>query len=180
MFTGVVAALTLGGTLTGCGDSDDDVHATPGSPAPSAPSTQVEGTRVAEVHVPGSAESLVLSRDDRGRGGYQLHLYAAPAGGFHEMTDVHHNPVIPFVATDTTPGTPVSADCTKDGFAVTVAQPTHPSGVMFAWDVWRTSYAVSGDQAVPLRQEKVGTSVPDEQLRKDRPELFSRTMFAHC
>jgi hypothetical protein len=138
------------------------------------------GTRVTQVDVPGVRDPLVLTREDHARGGFQFHLYVDLAGGPRELDDVDHNPVIPFVATDTKPGTPVSADCTRDGFAVTAAQPTKPSGVMFAWDVHRTSYSVSGGQAVPLRDQKIGTSVPDEQLRTDMPELFARTMFAHC
>jgi hypothetical protein len=172
----VVAAATV--LVAGCGDSGDDAGPSAGS-STSSPSTMT-GNRVADVDVPGSDDPLVLTRDDHTRGGYQLHLYADLRGGPHELTDVDHNPVIPFVATDTRPATPVSADCTKDGFAVTEAQPTSPAGVMFAWDVHRTSYSVSGDQAVPLREVTLKTSVPDDQLRKDMPELFSRTMFTHC
>jgi hypothetical protein len=165
--------------LAGCGDDTADTHASSGSTAPTSGSTMA-GSQVRHVDVPGSDRPVVLTREDHPRGGYQLHLYVELPGGPHELTDVHHNPVIPFVATDTRPGTPVSADCTKDGFAVTEAQPTKPAGVMFAWDVHRTSYSVSGDQAVPLREVTLATSVPDEQLRRDMPELFSRSMFTHC
>jgi hypothetical protein len=167
--------------VAGCGDGSApaDAHGSTtssGSPAPTA----VTGTRVARVKVPGSTAPVVLTRDDHGRGGYQLHLYVELPDGARELTDAQHNPVIPFVATDTRPATPVSADCTGDGFAVTEAQPTKPAGVMFAWDVRRTSYTVTGDQAVPLRQVEVGTSVPDRRLRTEMPALFARTMFAHC
>lgn len=177
--TSVLAGALAAAVLAGCGDSTGDGGPSSGSPASPSPTTMT-GTKVAAIRLPGAQDPVVLTRQEHARGGYQLHLYVELPGGPRELTDVDHNPVIPFVATDTTPATPVSADCTRDGFAVTDAQPTKPRGVMFGWDVRRTSYSVTGGEAVPLRQQKLRTSVPDAQLRKDMPELYARTMFAHC
>src|SRR5690606_1417651 len=123
----------------GCGDTDGAGRGGADATGPAGTPSAMVGRQVGRIDVPGAQEPVVLTREDHARGGYQLHLYVDLGDGPRELTDVHHNPVIPFVATDTSPATPVSADCTKDGFAVTEAEPTTPRGVLFAWDVHRTS-----------------------------------------
>jgi hypothetical protein len=180
LVAGLALGLALG--LAACGNEADTsgVPGSAGSTSSSTPATPMVGKQVGRVAIPGARQPAVLTRQDHARGGYQLHLYVDLGGGPRELTDVHHNPVIPFVATDTSPATPVSADCTGDGFAVTEADPTTPRGVLFAWDVHRTSYQVDGDRAVPLERVELHKSIPDATLRADSPELFSRAMFTHC
>jgi hypothetical protein len=171
------AALTL--VLAGCGD-DGGSPASGGEPSGSSTATPMLGSEVGRVDVPGAQRPVVLTRQSHPRGGYQLHLYVDLGDGARELVDVDHNPVIPFVATDTRPANPVSADCTKDGFAVTTADPSGSRGGQSSWDVHRTGYRVDGDRAVPLDRVAVATAVPDAQLHQELPELFSHAMFRHC
>jgi hypothetical protein len=159
--------------LSGCGETGTDGS----GGAVAGSSTAVVGNRLAELDVPGAQKPVVLTREDHPRGGYQLHLYVDLGKGAHELTDVDHNPVIPFVATDTQPGTPVSATCTADGFAVTEADATSSGG---SWDVHRTTYRVDGDRAVPLDRTTVDKGVSDDQLRQQLPDLFTQAMFTDC
>ncbi len=174
---GVTLLLVLGVVVAGCGDRGARGQASAGH---AARSSAVHGHPVARAAVPGGGERLLLTRQRHPRGGLQYHLYAVTGSGDVELTDAEHNPVVPFIATDTRPTTRVSVDCTDGGFEVTEAEPTKPSGVMFGWDVYRTSYRLDAGQAVPLRHQKLRSSLPDKSLVREFPVLDRGRMLASC
>lgn len=139
----------------------------------------VQGKRVAAVEVPGNGHRLLLTRQVHPRGGFQYHLYTEVSGGQVELTNADHNPIVPFVATDTSPTTLVSADCVPGGIAVTEAEPAHDSGAG-SWDVYRTSYRLDGTQAIPLRRRTVHTGLADSRLRSELADLHDGRMFPSC
>lgn len=150
----------------------------PGGRRPLGPGSG-QGKQVANVQVPGDGHRLLLTRQAHPRGGFQYHLYVEVAGDQVELTDANHNPVVPFVATDTRPTTLVSADCGPGGFTVSEAEPVRGSGAL-SWDVYRTSYRLDGSQAIPLRHRKVYTGLSDKRLRSRLADLHDGRMFASC
>ncbi len=88
-------------------------------------------------------------------------------------------PVLPFVATDGG-GAPTTATCTDDGgIEVVTATTAEPPGVVLAWDVQRTPYAIEGLDATPVGDATVQADVADPLLRTRVPELFDGP-FADC
>ncbi len=133
------------------------------------------------VHLAGDGPDLVLvSAKPHPRGGAQPHLFGA--GGDSGLTEVTSGgqPVVPFVATDGG-AAPMTATCTDDGgIGIVTAQAHEPPGVVLAWDVTQTSYAVKGGRAVENGTSSVAKAAADPVLRKDHPELFDGTLFADC
>lgn len=166
--------------LTGPGGSCPDVvfaRVGGGYAAYQLGGVQISGTTTA-VRLPGRAGDLVLARQVHPRGGFQVHLLALSGRQLAELTTDRHAPVVPFVALDTE--APLSAGCARGAVTVTEARPTEPPGVMFAWDVFTTSYAVHGATVTAGPTRKVRTSVPDRELKRQRPDLFRHAMFAGC
>jgi hypothetical protein len=66
-------------------------------------------------------------------------------------------PVVPFVATDTTGGY-LSVTCADDALVCGQAVAHEPPGIVFAWDVRETRYAVDGLRATGERRRRSRTT----------------------
>jgi hypothetical protein len=131
------------------------------------------------VQVPGRAGQLVVTRSEHPRGGFQLRVYA-PSGRAMAELKRGTEPLVPFVATDVQEQ-PLSIDCREGGFVVTQAVAHEPSGVIFAWDVRRTTYALADDATLTAGPEKeIKDNVLPAQLTKEWPDLVGHTAFASC
>jgi hypothetical protein len=135
------------------------------------------------VHLKGMrAPDLVLvSSRPHPRGGSQPHLFGATGSGagLREVT-TGGNPVVPFVATDGG-APPMTARCTAGGGIVMLTAKAHqPPGIVLAWDLTRTTYAVRDGRAVETSSAVVRKAVADPLLRKKMPELFDGALFADC
>lgn len=134
--------------------------------------------RATGVQVPGRRGVLVLLRQTHPRGGFQARLFGYADGRLEELT-VGDRPVLPFVATDV-PSTPVSADCTTNGFEVTEARAHTPIGIVPAWDVYRTAYTIDGNTLTKEGTEEVADNVLDGELAKRYAALVHHRLFAGC
>ena len=134
------------------------------------------------VHLRGSGapDLVLLSARPHPRGGSQPHLFGAGGDtGLVEVT-VDGRPVLPFLATDGG-APPMTATCTQDGgIAVLTGKAHQPPGIVLAWDVTETSYALRDGRAVETGSRLVEKAAADPLLRKERPELFDRVLFADC
>jgi len=138
-----------------------------------------KGARV--VHLDGHRGDLLLvSSEPHPRGGAQPHLFGrGGASGLRELT-VDGQPLVPFVATDGG-APPMTATCTDKGeIAIDTAKAHQPPGIVLAWDVTRTTYAIKGGVATRARSRLVAAAAADPTLRKDRPDLFDGRLFAGC
>ena len=96
-------------------------------------------------------------------------MYAAGTDGLVELeTDGH--PIVPFVALDVQER-PLSIDCTDGGVVLTEAVAHKPAGVMFAWDIQRTTYAVEGGEVTKGETEEIADNVLPRQLKAKYPDL---------
>ena len=130
------------------------------------------------VEVPGREGALLVTRQDHPRGGFQLRLYAAGPDGLAELkTDDHA--IVPFVALDVQER-PLSVDCADGGVVLTEAVAHKPAGVMFTWDIQRTTYAVEGGAVTAGEPEKIADNVLPQQLRSKYPELVDYSAFESC
>lgn len=133
------------------------------------------------VHLTGNrAPDLVLvSSRQHPRGGFQPHLFTTGGGQLREVTAEGH-PVLPFVATDGG-AAPMTARCTaRGGIAVITGQASKPPGIVLAWDLTRTTYAVRNGRAVETGSAVVRKAVADPLLRKEVPGLFDGSLFTNC
>jgi hypothetical protein len=131
------------------------------------------------VDVPGHQGALLVTREDHPRGGFQLRLYAA--GNDEKLTEleVDGRSLVPFVVLDVQEH-PLSVDCTNGGVVVTEAVAHEPHGVVFAWDIKRTSYAVDGSDVTAGATKEIGDNVLPGQLAAKYPELVKHSAFASC
>ena len=130
------------------------------------------------VEVPGREGALLVTRQDHPRGGFQLRLYAAGPDGLVELrTDDH--PIVPFVALDVQER-PLSVDCTDGGVVLTEAVAHKPAGVMFAWDIQRTTYTVGEGEVTARKTEEIADNVLPAQLEAKYPELVHYSAFKSC
>jgi len=130
------------------------------------------------VEVPGRDGALLVTRQDHPRGGFQLRLYAADADELVELkTDDH--PIVPFVALDVQER-PLSVDCADGGLVLTEAVAHKPAGVMYAWDIQRTTYAVEGGGVTAGETEEIADNVLPAQLKSKYPELVDYSAFKSC
>lgn len=139
------------------------------------------------VQLPGTARELLMLRErPHPRGGFVLHLFGVAGGRLGEIT-VDDRPVVGFVATDGG-AAPATATCTDpdsdpdSGVIATLTSTAHqPPGVVLAWDVERTVYALRGNRAEPVRSERVRTAAADPLLRREMPRLYDPdSYFADC
>lgn len=187
----VLALVVLSPVLAACGDG----HGQPGSAvvrtSPSSPSsgatagTRLRGDPVRTVDVPGTAAALTVTRQVAPRGGYQMRLYLSADGARTQLTDAQGNPVIPFVATDTSPTTLVGADCLPSGsdgpgdIAVIEARPQGTPDKA-TWRVTQTTYRLDGTAADPVRTRTLADGVTLPQVRRAWPDLGTARLFGHC
>jgi len=130
------------------------------------------------VEVPGREGALLVTRQDHPRGGFQLRLYAA---GSDELVELRTDdgPLLPFVALDVQEH-PLSVDCADGGVVVTEAVAHKPPGVMFAWDIQRTTYAVEGGEVTAGETEEIADNVLPAQLKSKYPDLVDYSAFKSC
>ena len=130
------------------------------------------------VEVPGREGALLVTRQDHPRGGFQLRLYAAGQDQLVELKADDH-PLVPFVALDVQEH-PLSIDCTDEGVVLTEAVAHKPPGVVFAWDIQRTTYAVEGSEATAGEPQEIADNVLPAQLKAKYPDLIDYSAFKSC
>jgi len=130
------------------------------------------------VVVPGRQGALVVTKQVHPRGGFQLRVFAFDNGVLVELkTDDH--PLVPFVALDVQER-PLSIDCTDGGVVFTEAVAHKPAGVVFAWDIQRTTYAVEGNAVTVGETEEIADNVLPAQLKAKYPDLVDYSAFKSC
>jgi len=130
------------------------------------------------VEVPGREGALLVTRQDHPRGGFQLRVYAAGADELVELKADDH-PLVPFVALDVQEH-PLSIDCTDGGVVLTEAVAHKPPGVVFAWDIQRTTYALEGAEVTAEETEEIADNVLPAQLEAKYPDLVDYAAFKSC
>ncbi len=130
------------------------------------------------VTVPGVTGDLVVTRQQHPRGGYQIRVFALGKDALVELRD-GESPLLPFIATDV-PERPLSIDCTAGGLVKTEAVAHEPRGVIFAWDVRRTTYSLQGGAVTRESSKEIADNVLPAQLDKRFPELAKYSLFASC
>ncbi|WP_460819172.1 hypothetical protein [Nocardioides korecus] len=131
------------------------------------------------VHVPGRASELVVTRATHPRGGFQLRVYAAQGSHLVELRR-GTEPLLPFVATDVQEH-PYAVTCGRDSLVVTEAVAHEPAGVLAAWDVRRTAYALGdGASLTPGRTREIADNVLPAALRRDWGGLVRHDAFKGC
>lgn len=130
------------------------------------------------VDVPGRQGALVVTRQVHPRGGFQLRVFALADNVLAELK-VDGRPLVPFIALDVQEH-PLSIDCAGGGVVITEAVAHEPAGVVFAWDIKRTSYAVDGSQVTRGPTKEVADNVLPDQLDKNYPDLVKYTAFKSC
>lgn len=138
----------------------------------------VEPDNLTGVQVPGRNGALLLITAQHPRGGFQAALYGFADGKLEELT-VDGGGIFPFVATDA-PSTPMAATCVDGGFEVTTARRHEPIGVVAAWDVDRTTYAVDGNTVTKGETTEVVDNVLEKDFRTKYRALTSYSLFANC
>lgn len=166
--------------VAGCGQQSGNGSAPAPPQTPKPDPAKYHVTSLVFPH--GADQPLALARGKAvPRGGYQWHLFTrVPGRGTVEVTHAGQ-PLLPFVSTDGG-DSPMTATCTKSGqVAVYTAQAHQPPGVVLAWDVTRTTYAVHGSTATQVSSKVVRKAAADPTLRKQMPQLFQPTkLFADC
>lgn len=130
------------------------------------------------VDVPGRQGSLLLTRQDHPRGGFQLRVYGLDDGELTELR-IGERSLVPFVALDVQEH-PWSIDCGDGGVVFTEAVAHEPAGVMFTWDIRRTAYAVDGNEVTAGPTMETADNILPKQLAKQYPDLEKHTAFASC
>lgn len=126
------------------------------------------------VRTPGADDLLLVESAPTG-GSTQPHLFAANG------QEVRFGGRLVLPAVDTGRRTPVDAVCARAGHLVVVTAKAHqPPGIVLAWDVTRTTYAVQGDGAAPVGTATVARAVADPLLRRQHPELYDGRLLADC
>ena len=131
-------------------------------------------TSATRVSLPGRQGDLLALRAEHPRGGFQVQVYAFD-DALGEVTAAGQ-PVVPFVATDTTDSY-LSVTCADGALVVRQAVAHEPPGIVFAWDVRETRYAVDGLRATRGATREVADNVLDPQLGKEFPDVKHRRMF---
>lgn len=138
-----------------------------------------KGAKVVHLKGTRAPDLVLLSSRPHPRGGWQPHLFATAGGQLREVTTNGH-PVVPFVATDGG-ASPMTARCTaRGGIAVLTGKASKPPGIVLAWDLTRTTYAVRDGRAVKTSSVVVRKAVADPLLRKEAPWLFAGSLFTNC
>ena len=135
-------------------------------------------TKAFAVSVPEVAADLLVTRQEHPRGGYQIRVFTLDGDSLVEVRD-GESPLVKFIATDVQEH-PLSIDCTAGGLVLTEAVAHEPRGVMFAWDVMRTTYAVKPGAVTRESSKEIADNVLPGQLAKKFPELVKYSMFASC
>jgi len=130
------------------------------------------------IILPGHEGDIALVSLGHPRGGSQVHLVGFANGELGEVGP-GGKPVLPFIATDA-PTEYRSARCTAGGFEVTEARAHQPIGVAPAWDIYRTSYAVDGNELTPGGRSEVADNVLEGDLQEKYSDLVHYRLFENC
>lgn len=130
------------------------------------------------VKVAGHRGDLLVTRQDHPRGGFQVRVFALRGNELVEL-QANGRPLLPFLATDVQEH-PLSVDCADGGVVVTEAVAHEPVGVLFAWDVRRTSYTLDGAKLGRGSSQEVADNVLPRQLESRYPALVAHAIFARC
>lgn len=130
------------------------------------------------VRIPDRSGDLLLVTPQHPRGGFQAHLFGYADGSFAELT-AEGRPVFGFIATDARTD-PTAAHCVGDGFDVVAARAHEPIGVAPAWDVFRTTYTLDGNEVTKSDTTEVADNVLDRQLERDYGDLTGYALFEDC
>ncbi|MET0998328.1 MAG: hypothetical protein ABWX73_06405 [Marmoricola sp.] len=130
------------------------------------------------VAIPGRTGEVLVTRQDHPRGGFQTRVFALAGDEFAQL-EVEGGPLVPFVATDVQEH-PVSIDCGDNVITVTEAVAHEPPGVMAAWDVRQTTYAVQGVTVTKGPTREIADNVLPRQLKQQHPELEKNAVFPSC
>lgn len=154
----------------------------PGGESADVSGLDLVGAKASAVHLKGDdpVDLVLVPAKPHPRGGAQVHLFGLGGRtGLREVT-AHGQPLVPFVATDGG-AAPMTATCTDDGgVGVVTAKAHEPPGIVLAWDVTQTTYAIEDGRAVRKGESSVAEAAADPLLRKERPELFDGSLFADC
>src|SRR5207237_8434465 len=74
---------------------------------------------------------------------------------------------------------PFSVDCGQGAIVLTQAVAHEPPGILAAWDIRTTTYALEGS-TVHARTEETADNVLPAQLPRRYPQLVRHTLFASC
>jgi len=132
----------------------------------------------AAVRIPGRDGEVLMTTQAHPRGGARTRLFGYDARTFAELK-ADGKPIFDFVATDA-PTEHVSAACTADGFVVTEAVAHQPVGVVPAWDVYRTTYTVDGNQVTAGERAEAEDNVLESELPMKYPDVVKGAMFENC
>jgi hypothetical protein len=138
----------------------------------------VTSAGAAAVAFPGRTGAVLLVRPAHPRGGFQARLFGYADGRFEELR-AEGEPIFGFIATDVLT-TPTAAHCVADGFDVVQARAHEPIGVVPAWDVFRTTYTVDGNQVSEGPTTEVADNVLDRQLQRRYGDLVDYALFQDC
>ena len=130
------------------------------------------------VAPPGQDQQLIVTKANHPRGGYQLRVYAAHGEDLVELTS-EGKPLLPFVATDVQED-PWSIDCSADGLVFTHAVAHEPAGIVPAWDIKQTTYALDGTTVTAGPTKEIADNVLAKELGAKYPDLVKHSAFASC
>ncbi len=130
------------------------------------------------VQLPGRKGELLLVEQGQVGGGYQPRLFGYARDGLAELVE-DDKPVLPFVATDATV-IPYTVSCARNGFVMDRAVAHEPPGVVFAWDIQRTTYRVKGTKVTHGKARETADNVLPERLGEEYPALARHDLFPDC
>ena len=130
------------------------------------------------VAVPGVGPDLLVTRQQHPRGGYQIRIFSLSDNTLVEARD-KESPLVKFIATDVQEH-PLSIDCTEGGLVLVEALAHEPRGVIFAWDVFRKTYAVASGAVTLESTKEIADNVLPAQLEKKFPRLADYSLFKSC
>ncbi len=113
------------------------------------------------------------------RGGFATHIFGEGDDGLAELSHKGH-PVVAFVATDTNTGY-VDVTCGDPGaLVVRTARAHEPPGVIATWDIWESTYIVSGTVVSTAPETKVADNVLPEEMAAKFPTLVKHRILTDC
>lgn len=134
----------------------------------------VAGKDLRAIRIAGHRGDLLLVVQHSARGGFAMSL-SAWAGASMRSVDLG----VGFTATDA-PTRYVSAACTSGGFILTEAELHGSSMGTSVWDVYRTTYSVTGDSFGVTPRTKIAGALAEQQLRVTYPDVVRDRLFENC
>lgn len=179
----LTAALMTALGISACGTSQSRTSpwpSTPGASTPGAAGTQRQpvGHLVGRYRIPGTAVQLLITRSVHPRGGHQLRVYVEPAR--RELLDAAGSPLLPFVATDTTPADHLATSCRGGLLVVTTATVVGPAGTRVAWRIRETGYRIEGDHAARSATRLLAARLPTQDLAARHRDLARDAAMTGC